>query len=506
MNKTGILLLTTIFIPLINCLAIRFCQNSVKVLNFLTIAFPILFISNLAGLYQSFNYQEYNNIDLIKAYQGLSISFSADSLAINFLFLLSFIWLIFSFYLRGFLQINDQNKIQDESRSLEFQKFFAILIALINFIILAKNLVTILFFFNCLIIWHQLFAADFMYRGFVKTAKKKIPFSNILSNISSTAICNFILYLQPVLLFLAIIITYKFSSNLEFNSKTAILANVENYQLAKYLPLFLLYFASLFLLNLFCAYLLYRNINFNPLEILIFLVFSFGFVQLFIFYKLLTQIFGLELFGNLIKVIGGKYFYYIFSFNMLITASLAIFGRNLKSSFFYLFFNQLTASLFAIFLLGAAENNKIMVITTNFILSQLLVFLSLSNMVIFLRQSKNKQITGLFYKLKITVILMIFAVLNIIGIAPSIGMAEKLWVIKALFWQQSPLAAIIFVGNQLLLIIFAIRLFYSMFLSNDDCTEYEISLAKDTDLDSNLILSPSIVALFLILLLFFMVK
>ena len=39
---------------------------------------------------------------------------------------------------------------------------------------------------------------------------------------------------------------------------------------------------------------------------------------------------------------------------------------------------------------------------------------------------------------------------------------------------------------------------------NNNQKEHEISLAKDTDLDSNLILPPAIIALALILLLFFM--
>jgi len=208
-----------------------------------------------------------------------------------------------------------------------------------------------------------------------------------------------------------------------------------------------------------------------------------------------------------VKIIGSEYFYYVFSFNILVTAILAIFSHNLKSSFFYLLFNQLTSALFTIFIFSEAGSNKIFAITTNFILSQLLLFLSLSNIVIFLKQSKNKEITGLFFKLKITIILMIFTFLNIIGIAPTLGMAEKISLIKILFQQQFSLPVIIFACNQLLLIIFAIRLFYPMFLDdnqNNNQKEHEISLAKDTDLDSNLILPPSMIALALILLLFFM--
>ena len=504
MNKTEILLLTTLMIPLLNCLAVRIYQNSTKALDFLTTAVPILFLVSLVGLQRSYVYQYNNNIDFIKAYLNLSISFSLDARNMNFLFLLSFIWLILSFYLRGFLQINQEIKAKNQSRSFEFQMLFAILIALINLIIVAKNLVTILFFFNCLIIWYHFSITNFLSQNLSndKSQNKILPI-----NISSATICNFILYLQSILLFLAIIITHKFSPNLEFNSKISILANITNYQPIEYLPLFLLYFASLFLLSLFGAYLLYRNINLNAIEIFVFFALGFGFVQLFVFDKLLTQIFGLELFSAIVKIIGCKYFYYVFFVNILVTAILAICSRNLKSSFFYLLFNQLNLALFTIFIFSEAGSNKIFAITTNFILSQLLLFLSLSNIIIFLKQSQNKEITGLFFKLKITIILMIFTFLNIIGIAPSLGMAEKIWLIKILFQQQFPLPLIIFACNQLLLIIFAIRLFYPMFLDdnqNNNQEEHEISLAKDTDLDSNLILPPSIIALALILLLFFM--
>jgi formate hydrogenlyase subunit 3/multisubunit Na+/H+ antiporter MnhD subunit len=508
MNKTEILLLTTLMIPLLNCLAVRIYQNSTKALDFLTTAVPILFLVSLIGLQRSYVYQDYNNIDLIKAYLNLSISFSLDWASINFLFLLSFIWLIFSFYLRRFLQINQEIKAENQSKSLflafEFQMLFAILIALINLIILAKNLVTILFFFNCLIIWYHFSITNFLSQSPSKNkSKKKIS----PTNISSATICNFILYLQSILLFFAIIITHKFSPNLEFNSKISILTNLANYHPVEYLTLFLLYFASLFLLSLFGAYLLYRNINLNAIEVFVFFALGFGFVQLFVFYKLLTQIFGIELFSTIVKIIGSEYFYYVFSFNILVTAILAIFSHNLKSSFFYLLFNQLSSALFTIFIFSEAGSNKVFAITTNFILSQLLLFLSLSNIVIFLKQSKSKEITGLFFKLKITIILMIFTFLNIIGIAPTLGIAEKILLIKILFQQQFSLPVIIFACNQLLLIIFAIRLFYPMFLNdsqNNNQKEREISLAKDTDLDSNLILPPSMIALALILLLFFM--
>jgi formate hydrogenlyase subunit 3/multisubunit Na+/H+ antiporter MnhD subunit len=510
MNKTEILLLTILLIPLLNCLMVRIYQNSAKALDFLTTSVPILFLVSLVGLYRNYSYQDYNNIDFIKAYLNLSISFSADKTSINFLFLLSSIWLIFSFYLRRFLRINQEMKSDRGHKSFEFQMLLTILIALINFIILAKNLVTILFFFNCLIIWYHFSITNFLPQNLPKNISKNASKKKMSpANISSATICNFILYLQSVLLFFAIIITYKFSPHLEFNSKIAILTNIENYQPVKYLPLFLLYFASLFLLSLFGAYLLYRNINFNAIEIFVFFALGFGFVQLFVFDKLLTQVFGLELFNTIIKNIGSEYFYYIFSFNMLVTAILAILSHNLRSSFFYLFFNQLISTLFTIFIFSEAGSNKIFAITTNFILSQLLLLLSLGNIVIFLKQSKNKEIIGLFYKLKTTIILMIFAFLNIIGLAPALGMAEKLWLTKILFQQQFFLPVIIFACNQLLLIIFAIRLFYPMFLDNNQNhhqEEREVSLAKDTDLDSNLILPPAIIALALILLLFFMPK
>jgi hypothetical protein len=158
-------------------------------------------------------------------------------------------------------------KAENQSKSFEFQMLFAILIALINLIILAKNLVTILFFFNCLIIWYHFSITNFLSQSLSKDKiKKKISHTSI----SSATICNFILYLQSILLFFAIIITHKFSPDLELNSKIAILTNITNYQPVEYLPLFLLYFASLFLLSLFGAYLLYSNINLNAVEVFVF--------------------------------------------------------------------------------------------------------------------------------------------------------------------------------------------------------------------------------------------
>lgn len=485
MNKSSeIVLLATILIPLINCFACSFYQNSSKILNFLITAFPILYLSNLFGLYHA-TVEDYGSICLIRAYFNLAISFYVGPSTINFLFLLGFIWLVLGFYLRRILALSNRDKF------FSTVMLFTILIALINFIILAQNLITALFFFNCLIIWYYFFANNFL------------PKSLNDAKISSISIASLVLYLQSILLFLAIVITYKISANLEFGQKSAaILVNNEN-SVYQYLLLFLFYFAGLFLLNLSGLYLLYRNFNFKAIEIFIFFGLGFSLVELFIFYQLLTKVFGLDIFNSLIETFDSQYFYYVFLINMVVSVVLAIFSHNLKSSFFYLFFNQLAATLLTIFVFGGAQNDRVFIIIANFILSQLLIFLNLSNIIIFLKQLQNKEIAGLFYRLKITIMLMIFAFLNIIGVAPAIGIFEKFQLLKTLFNQHSTIGIAIFALNQLLLTIFAIRLFYPMFLTNDHHQEIdETSSIKDIDLNSNLILPPTIVALALILLLF----
>jgi formate hydrogenlyase subunit 3/multisubunit Na+/H+ antiporter MnhD subunit len=134
-----------------------------------------------------------------------------------------------------------------------------------------------------------------------------------------------------------------------------------------------------------------------------------------------------------------------------------------------------------------------------------LVFLCLSNIVLYLEKAQDKSLKGIFYELKITTVLLTFAILNLIGTAPGIGLLDKFYLINILLKEDLPFANAIFIVNLVTLISFSGRLFYLFFSKSDGKrSEEDIFWAKNIDFDSSLILTALVtaVAIFLSLILF----
>jgi formate hydrogenlyase subunit 3/multisubunit Na+/H+ antiporter MnhD subunit len=111
---------------------------------------------------------------------------------------------------------------------------------------------------------------------------------------------------------------------------------------------------------------------------------------------------------------------------------------------------------------------------------------------------------GLFYNLKITTILFIFAIANIIGIAPGVGAVEKFFLLKVIFEKKLFLSGIVFIINFVSLGIFSWKIFYPLFRKpSEPKPADDINLAKDIDYDSSLILTALIVAIAIFLSLVF---
>jgi formate hydrogenlyase subunit 3/multisubunit Na+/H+ antiporter MnhD subunit len=203
---------------------------------------------------------------------------------------------------------------------------------------------------------------------------------------------------------------------------------------------------------------------------------------------------------------------WIFLVNILATSIFLLFSKGLKSSFFYLFFQQFLFTLFSIFIFAIYDKSAVCLALFSFLLSITLIFLTTSNFILYLSKSEHKWLGGLFYNLKITSVLFIFAIFNLIGLAPGIGAVEKFYLIKILFQKELIVPGIIFGINFISLLLFAWKVIYPLF-SRDPKSDPEISveeiksageIAKAIDSDSSLILSALIVAItiFLGLILF----
>ena len=87
----------------------------------------------------------------------------------------------FSFYSDRFLSLS-------ESKNLgEFKLFFALIVAVVSLILISRNLLTILFFYNALLFLSYFFAVKFLYKE-----KSKLNY-----------FLTFLLYLEAVFLFFA---------------------------------------------------------------------------------------------------------------------------------------------------------------------------------------------------------------------------------------------------------------------------------------------------------------
>jgi formate hydrogenlyase subunit 3/multisubunit Na+/H+ antiporter MnhD subunit len=472
------------------------CADSPKLVNAISKLLPVLFFVNLVGICGNIG-RDNSYLVLTQSVQGVALGFDVDELALIFLFLLNFLWLIFVFYSQKFLSFLPDSLQTKNTDNL--QCFFMAIISFVGLIVVSKNLLSILFFYNCLIILSHFFALKFLH-------KKQTKFSYFFT---------FLLYLESIFLFLAIVATYKFTGQIDFAQGGIISDKLTN---AQYSLLLTFYLAGLFFSIFSASHLLYRNINIEPIIIYALFFLSYAFSTLYIFLKLLEFVFGFEQFSNLILTISGGIIFniiqFIFLVNIAAVSVFLVFSNGLKASFFYLFFQQFLFSLFAVFIFAVFDPSKIYPTLFSFSLSITLIFLVISNLVLYLKKSDQSWLGGVFYNLKITSILFIFAVANLIGIAPALGLIEKLALLKIISQKNLAIAGTIFGINFLSLIIFSWKNFYPIFLlpketkleknSQQPSKEIAREIAKEIDSDSNLILTPLVVAiaLFLGLILF----
>lgn len=475
MSKAQLLLLFVTLIPLANCCAIKIFENSQRWVNFFSKTFPILFSAALIGL---LNVNGSAYLEPLKASQKISFGFSADKNAITLLFFLNIIWISFSFYSTKFLQLHQRDDEENSNNNLKL--FFALIVSLITLIIISKNIITTLLFYYGLLFLRHFYAIKFLY-------KEKDP----------PSFFTFILYLESILFSLAVIGTYKFTGKIDFISGEIIAHDLSN---LKQLILLSLYSGSLFLSILAPAYFLYRNVNTNPLKIYSLLFLAYAFSSLCIFIKLLVFVFGVSAFSTLLSKVGTSYFEWIFLISSIFASYLLLFCKDIRESLLYLLFHQFTFALFSIFTFVIYDKTKIYLPIFSFSLAFTLLFLCIANITLFLNKTNPDNIKGLSYDLKVTSGLLAFVILNLMGLVPGLGMVDKFFMIKILFQKELTISGILFALNFISLAIFIGKLSYKALLKPDnEKTQEELELVKIVDFDSNLILTPLVIAVIIFL-------
>ena len=468
MNKIQFLLSFISIIPIFAIFAIFLIRNNYSLISKLTALLALIMIGNILNLLHNFD-GKLNAISLINITRNMDIGLSLTNISLIIALLVIFIWFIITIYSnRYFALAGDQ-------RFFAFKLFSILLIEFIILIAFSKNLISLFFFYQLLI-----FCLYFFTSYFTRQMKER-------------AAHNFTLFLlaSSFFLFLAIIISYKITGNSEFLNN-GIFQNLSH---RKYFILLSVFVLAIALIALMPTQILFSQLySLNaPMLIMVFVI-GYGLVNLVVLLKVILNIFGFDYFitnnnnFNLSYILN-----IIIAINLIISAILVLNQNNLKKMFVLLFFNQLIFSFF-LFLVLNQEIDQFIITVISFILSQTLIFLCLGNINLYIFRSHEKQIFGIFHKLKITVALLLFGLFNLIGITPAIGFIEKYSLLENYFNGKFDLNLWVILLNLTLIFISIIKMVWPILSTDQNLDPHDINLAKKIDSNWSLMFPSLIVA------------
>jgi formate hydrogenlyase subunit 3/multisubunit Na+/H+ antiporter MnhD subunit len=467
MSKTQCLLFLVLLIPLINIVCAKLCAKSHYVINFINKAFPVIFFMNLFGFLSVDNINA--SLLIFPSSTLFSFGFTIDKMSLLFLCLLNFIWLIFAFYASSFAKLCHEQHLDNISFVT------AVIILFLVLIVVSHNILTMCLFYMLL-----------LFSGYKFATTSLIEEGSTLHKIITYLLC-----FQAICLCLALLFTGIFAGDhLPILSSASHLAQTN---------IIFLYLGALFLMTLTPFYVVLRHFHFNLSKTYMLFFLALGFSSLYILMKILLSVFGFALSESGVPLLES-----IFLINLCISSYQLLASKTLKSTFLHIFFNQLNFTVFTIFIFAASMQSKIELPLISFTLSITLLFMCFSNIVIYLQTDEKSDLgivsKAIFGELRVTCMLLIFAILNLIGIVPGLGMFEKFFLIKAVSNEGSYISEMIFTLNFLTLLAFAGKIFYPLFDKATKPSIKESELSKTIDSDSGLMLTSLITAIITLLL------
>ena len=152
--KYQIFTLLIAMIPFANILLVRAKSDNVKLCRTLNLVFPKIFCFAIIILLLLKNDK---NISIeFFSFFSLSFAFSITKLSLIFLAFLGFFWLVFAIYIQKLLATSNIEK--------DFYEYFLLIIATLCLLFLSKNLVTLLVFYQTLVIIYHFFSSKFLYK------------------------------------------------------------------------------------------------------------------------------------------------------------------------------------------------------------------------------------------------------------------------------------------------------------------------------------------------------
>ncbi len=473
MNKIQFLLSFIAIIPLFGAIGISLVRKNHSFISKFTIILALIMIGNIINL--CYNYD--GNLSLISIMdlnKNLDIGFSVTNISLIIALIVTFIWLVITIY------SNEYFIFIDDKRFFAFKISSILLVEIIILITFSKNLLSLFLFYQCLIFCLYFFSTYFMYDKDSKASHYFI----------------FSLLASSFFMFLAMVLTYKITGTTEF-SNDGIFKNLSYKKYFALLILFILSIASIAIAPLHILYKKLYSLN-SPIIIMVFVI-SYGLVSLLILLKIILNIFGFEYFISNTTQFNFSYILnVIIAINLLLSGFLALIQNNIKKILIFLFFNQLIFAFFLFLILNQSIDQFIIVIVS-FILSQTLLFLCLGNINIYLLKSEEKSMTGVFYKLKSTSILLSFALFSLIGVAPSIGFIEKYLLVENYLINDFDFNLLIIFANIVLIGVAVIRIIYPLSGKDTNQNKHDIQLARSIDLNISLMLPAFGIALLMFL-------
>jgi len=458
-----ILLFATLLAPL--CLAANhYIKKPVILLNFLNSFFPLVFLASLIAVCSKTALVKFS-INIITIFNYSPLAFLVDNISYIFLFAIGVAWLIFSFYFRKIFAITNDEKWQ------KYYLFFLAAIALIIFVIISKNIFTILLFLALTfgVIYH--FIRSFFDEEKIKNSKFFI----------------FLTAIQIVVLLVALLISYHFNLSFNFFYESP---SVDALYMTDLSLLLILYFIALFSGAILPFYLFfYRNLNFELKTVYIVFFLLYLAPLLFFFARILTSLFGSE---NL-EIIFSSNLFLIFKLFILLLVGFfgaaLLLNKSIKTAFFYIFLQQIFFCAFSLIFFARYNENKTFLPLITLFLEFSLLFLTTANLSTYLQKAQQKNFVSLFSQLTISCSLMIFSIFSMSGFAPSLGLATKFYLFKYAISNSDLISLSIFLINAASLLLFFTISLRSIFVKTEEkISEADIELAKNLDFDSTTML------------------
>jgi len=471
------------FLPFIAFLMVFFCNKFSRFENFGDKISALLAILFLITSFKLKNLQKSVSLIFLELpalfNSRFDFGFDFDANQMPLLLLLGIFWLLACLHHNRYFVVNENYQ------KGKFHSFLLLIIGFLSAIILSQNLLTILLFY-------QLLAGAIYFTAHYFSPSRAIK---------SVKYFGFFILATSSLLFLATALTLKISGQINFTQGGVFANPIDIWQFSLLLFFYILAIASIAFVP---VYLFFGNLYYLSPPVIVAILLGFAFASLVLLFKVISYIFGTKLFAIFMPQINHYHLLTIaISLNLLASAIMAVISKNLKQIVTWLFFNQMIAVIMAFLVVGLSIK-KMQIVIASFVLGQLLIFIAIGNINLYLKASEGKILNGIFYKLRITISALIFALLNLSGLIPSIGMVEKYWLFRELINDKSLVSGLVLLANIGLVFFCGLRMVYPMLeISSKNNSQQNYEIAKKIELDLSLILPTLLLPLILLLMMGF---